>query len=250
MRPGQSILPRLILTWLWLVPLLPAQTPGTTPQGLNPILAELFGDNREFFAQAQVRVIGRTKADSLSMPMKFCFLHGNMRAELDMSRVQSERLAPNLVETLQQIGMDQIVTLMRTNHQSTLVLYPVLKAYVEIPEPTSPESTRLHSPEIKRTKIGRETVDGHVCEKVKVVVGSSAGPAGEAYVWEAVDLRSFPVQIQMKQADQTMIVRYHAIQFEKPDVSQFAAPTNFSRFAGVDEVMQSAAQKLLKGTNP
>ena len=56
---------------------------------------------------------------------------------------------------------------------------------------------------VEKTALGKETIDGHACVKNKVVVKNEQGAVLEAITWNATDLKDFPLQIEMKEKDNT-----------------------------------------------
>ena len=53
---------------------------------------------------------------------------------------------------------------------------------------------------VETTEIGKETLDGHPCVKNKYVVTDNEGVKHESTVWNATDLKNFPVKIQTTEA--------------------------------------------------
>ena len=82
---------------------------------------------------------------------------------------------------------------------------------------------------LEKTALGKETIDGHACVKNKVVVKSGKGPVLEAVTWNATDLKDFPLQIEMKEKDNTVRMRFTQVRFVKPDAKQFEVPANYGR---------------------
>ena len=52
---------------------------------------------------------------------------------------------------------------------------------------------------VEMTEIGKETVDGHPCVKNKVVVTDKENKKHESTVWNATDLKNFPIKIQTQE---------------------------------------------------
>ena len=49
---------------------------------------------------------------------------------------------------------------------------------------------------METTELGKDTVDGHPCVKNKVIVTDNEGSKHESTVWNATDLKNFPVKIE------------------------------------------------------
>jgi len=162
-----------------------------------------------------------------------------------MANVKSEALPPEMVASLRQIGMDRVVTIVRSGNRPAWVLYPHLKASVEIPSPGTAALTGPDNDAIKETKLGTENVGGRLCNKYRFVSRTGSSDPHEALVWRAPDLRQFPVQIQMDQEEATMVVRYSGVRLAKPSSRLFTLPPNYKKYESMEKVMQEALRRLL-----
>jgi hypothetical protein len=81
--------------------------------------------------------------------------------------------------------------------------------------------------------------------KNKVVITDDKGQKSEVTVWNATDLKDFPVQIQTAEKENTVVMRYRDIQFAKPDAKQFDAPAGFTEFGDVQQLMEGVMKKML-----
>jgi len=78
---------------------------------------------------------------------------------------------------------------------------------------------------IERSSAGSDTVDGHPC-KVENVSVTSRGRTTKMKVWEAEDLRSFPVKVEMQTSQGLVTVLYKDVSFAEPQASLFVHPEN------------------------
>jgi hypothetical protein len=100
--------------------------------------------------------------------------------------------------------------------------------------------------EIEITELGKETVDGHSCVKNKAVVTDQQGVKHEFTVWNATDLKNFPVKVEMnEQGSATMTFR--GINFSKPDANLFVPPTRYTKYGSIQEMMQAVMMKNIGG---
>jgi hypothetical protein len=230
----------------------PSLAAGQAPQGqvpgLSAAMTSLFGDNQAFSAVATATILDAEGKQTMTMPMNYAVLDGKIRSEVDMTLVKSKGLEGSAAN-LKQMGMDRTVSIVRPDQQKVLVIYPSLRAYAEMPATTAPAGKANAAYKIDSTTLGEETIDGHPCEKKKVMVSSGAGEKQEAIVWNARDLKNFPVKIEMKQAAMTTVMTYTDIKFAKPEAKLFDPPTGFDKYDSVEKMMQVAIMKLL-GTAP
>jgi hypothetical protein len=100
---------------------------------------------------------------------------------------------------------------------------------------------------VEKAKLGRETVNGQVCDKMKVILTADNGEKHEAVVWYAPGLKNFPVQMQMDQRQMTLVMQYRDVRLVRPDPKQFEAPAGFTKHSSNEQLMQSAMIKALGG---
>jgi hypothetical protein len=95
---------------------------------------------------------------------------------------------------------------------------------------------------ITKEKLGRETFEGHPCEKNKVTLTDDKGVKHLATVWNATDLKDFPVQIRITEQDSTLLMKFRDVKLAKPDPSRFNAPSGLAKYKS-DEALMEAATK-------
>ena len=225
----------------------PAQLPGGGQPGVNAAMLKLFGDIPGFTAKADVRLQDKATKDLTTMTMGFAMLDNKVRLELDMTQVKSRQITKESLATLKNAGLDKLATVVRPDRKTAILIYPVIGGYVEMPmsrdEVTDME--RIYS--IAKTRIGKETIDGHPCEKTKVTLAASSGASQEATVWYATDLRDFPVKIEMNQPEALLVMLYKEVKLIRPDARLFEPPAGFTRHGNIELLMQSAVFKALGG---
>ena len=224
-----------------------AQMPGGNQAGLNAAMLKLFGTTTAFTSKASVRMLDKAQAETMSMTMDFAMLDGKVRAEIDLSQIKSKEMPPEAAASLKAMGMDKMVSVVLPEKKNTLVIYPSLRSYAEVPMSKDDASTMDTKYKIETTKLGTETLDGHACVKNKVLVTGEKGDKHEAVVWNATDMKDFPLQMQMNQNEATVVMRYSNVQLVRPDAKQFEAPTGFTKHASVEQMMQGAMLKMLGG---
>ena len=217
-----------------------------TPEtGLSTAMLKLFGSNTTFASEADVRMVDKSGAETMRLPISMARLEDKVRVEVDLSKVRSKDLTPDVAESLKQIGMDKMVSIVRPDKKFTLVIYPSLRAYAEAPMSKRDAADLEQHYTMETTKIGREAIDGHACEKNKVKILGGNGQKHEATVWNATDLQRFPLQIEMKQPDATVVMHFNKPNLKKPDTQLFEAPAEFAKQPSVEKLMESAMMKAL-----
>jgi len=219
--------------------------PGGPQTGVNAAMIKLFGDHTAFSSRANVRMLDNSGTESMSLPLKMTMRDGKVRAELDLGQVKSREMSPEIAASLKQMGMDRMITIMRPDRKTMFYIYPSLQAYAEMPMPKDDLAQLQGKASIQSTKLGAETIDGHPCEKNKVIVTDESNRKTQAIVWNASDLKKFPVQMQIDQPDAKVIMRYSDVDLKSPDAQQFDAPAGFKKYDSVEKMMQETMMKNL-----
>jgi hypothetical protein len=66
-------------------------------------------------------------------------------------------------------------------------------------------------------------------------------------VWQATDLKNFPIRMQMTQRDNSVIVKFKDPKLEAPPAAQFEVPAGYKKYASIQTMMQEAMMKMLGG---
>jgi hypothetical protein len=144
------------------------------------------------------------------------------------------------------VGMDRMVSITRPDKKVACLLYPGLQAYLETPlqDPslTGPESDF----KVESVELGKETVDNHPCVKNKVIVTDKEGTKHESTVWNATDLKNFPVQIETTEDGRPLTMLFKDVQLAKPDAVLFDPPSDFKRFDSMSAMMQETMMKQIR----
>jgi len=220
----QAGLPVVLLAGRVAVAQVPAAGPAT---GVNAAFVKLFGSVGAFTARAETRVLDQTQNQLLRMPMEFSSLDGKVRLEIDLSQVQSKNFTPGTLATLKQAGMDRLVSIFRPDKKVTYLIYPGVQSYQDLAQSKGETEAAEKGLKLEKSALGKETLDGHPCVKNKVAVKSSKEPVLEAVVWNATDLKDFPIQIEMKENDNTMRMHFTNVRFVQPDLNQFEVPSAY-----------------------
>jgi hypothetical protein len=219
---------------------------GISSMAMNPTMAKIFSTSTSASAKAQFTINDTAHGDNIQMEMAMMMLDGKTRMELDMSQVKSSKIPPNATMQMKRFGMDKMVMISLPQKKENLVIYPTMHAYAEM----STEQAQAATPQpedhtkIEKTSLGRETIDGHDCEKNKVVMTNDKGDHHEATVWNASDLKDFPVQMQIDDKSGTSItIKFRDVKLEKPDAGLFDPPSDFTKYDSPQVLIQSEIMK-------
>ena len=233
---------------LGLLPTFAQLGPSGGGQGphLSGAMSKLFGANQTFSGTMEIQTAGPSGADII-LPGKFNFDHGKSRFEINMSQVRGGGMPANIVEQLKSMGMDSVINISRPDLKLAYIVYPGLNSYAAMPSTEAASSTNLDDYKMEAAEVGKETLDGHDCVKNKVTVTDKDGAKHESTVWNATDLKSFPVQVETKEDGQAATLRFKDITFEKPAASSFEPPTGLTKYDSLQTMMQTEMMKKMGG---
>ncbi|MCX6930085.1 MAG: DUF4412 domain-containing protein [Verrucomicrobia bacterium] len=207
-----------------------AQVPTTgSPTGINAAFVRLFGNVSAFTARVETRVIDPYQKEIVRMPMDFAALDSKVRLEIDLAQMQGGDFSASTREQLKQAGMDRVVSVFRPDKKATYVIYPGVQSYMIIPLAAGESEALQKGLKLEKTPLGKETIDGHPCVKNKVTVKSDKASVLQATTWNATDLKDFPIQIELKEKENRVIMRFSQVHFVKPDAKQFDPPSNYGQ---------------------
>jgi hypothetical protein len=222
---------------------------GTMPRGplLGGSTARLFDENPTFSATMETQTKGGSAEDAVKMSGKIFFDHGNSRFEMDLSQVSTSKMPAGAAAQMKSMGMDKMIAISRSDKKVTYLVYPGLQAYLEKPmqeaEAVKPESDY----KFETTELGRETVDGHPCVKNKAVVTDPQGNKSESTIWNATDLKKFPIKIEQIHENSVTTLMFKDVSFAKPEAPLFEPPSGSARYDNMQTLMQQQMVKRLSG---
>ena len=242
MKLAKTCLSIAAVTWLATSFAQAQMHPGQT--GLNAAMAKLFGDFTAFSSKADLKMLGEGNKETMTLGMSFALLEGKMKADVDLASLKSKEFPPEMFAQLKQMGMDRMTTVLRPDKKSTLLIYPALQSYADLPMSQTDQAELAGDYKVEKTKLGKETAAGHPCEKYQVTVRGSKGEKHDALVWNATDFQNFPVQIQMDEPDAKIVIVYKDVKLAKPDAKQFDVPAGYTKYDSVEKLMQGAMMKM------
>ena len=222
--------------------------PGGPGGGMGN-MARFFGDNKAFTATV-ISTVKSSQAGTMDMDMEMemSMLDGKIRMEMDITKMKA--MAARAAQ-MKQMGMDKMVNIMRPDKKVVYIVYPNLQAYAENVLTDEQAANMLDTTsKIEKTSMGKETIDGHPCEKNKVTVTSEKGEKQDVMVWNATDMKGFPIQMQMSANGNDIVMKYTNVKLDKPDAKLFEAPTGFTKYNSPQTMMQTEMMKRAGGGGP
>jgi hypothetical protein len=220
---------------------------GQMPRGsqFDGAMSKLFGDNSAFTAAIETQMKPKT-GDLITMPGKISFDSGKARFEVNLSDAKGIKMPPNAAAQMKSMGLDQMVTISQPKENSVSIIYPGLESYVQTALPKRSAATN-DTFKVATTEVGKETVDGHPCVQNKVVVIDDKGATNEFTVWNATDLKKFPVKIFRLEQGAEITMRFKDVSLTKPAASAFEVPSGYTKYSSLQTMMQTEMMKKMGG---
>ena len=79
--------------------------------------------------------------------------------------------------------------------------------------------------------MGMKTLDGHPCVKNKVVVTDKEGIKHEWMVWNATDLKDFPIKIVTNESNSATTLVFREMKLVAPEASLFEPTAGYFVFS-------------------
>jgi hypothetical protein len=216
---------------------------GQGAGGSAAAMEKLYGSNQTFSATLLMQV--SNSISPVTMSGKMSFDHGNSRTEVNMADMKGGGIPAEAMAQMKSIGLDRMVTISQSGKKVVYVIYPNAQVYAEMTPADSLSAT--NDSQVVITEVDKETMDGHPCIKNNAVITDQMGGKHQFILWNATDLKNFPVKIEMNEQGNAITVSYQDVGFAKPDASSFNPPTGYTKYDSVPEMMQSVMMKKLGG---
>lgn len=238
----------LIVSFVFGVTLAQAQVSGPPPgPGLSGSTAKLFGENATFSARLEMQTSGTGDSEPMTAPGKIFFDNGKSRFEMDMSQLKGGAMPPQLAATMKSMGMDKLIMIARPDKKIAYQAYPGMQAYVENPLPEQETSSASSEFKMELTELGKETIEGHPCVKNNAVVTDKEGTKHQSTVWNATDLKKFPIKIEQTENGMKVTMLFQDVNLSKPAADLFEPPADATKYESMQSLMQQVMMKRIGG---
>ncbi len=234
---------------------------GMDPTSLLPKFTgaqeKLFGDTKAFSATLNAKTTATGNA-TISVPFEYA--NGKTRADVDMVKLMMASGDPQAMMMsgmVQSMGLSQIVAIMRPDQKIMLTIFPGIKSYLQLalPDPAANVTAATASPtppaeaKMEVTELGKETLDGHPTVKNKVVLTDAAGKQQEYTVWNASDLKNFPIKIEPPAAPDgsTAVITFTDVKLDAPKDEDFEAPAGLTKYDSMQALTQVLMMQMMGG---
>jgi hypothetical protein len=207
-------------------------------------MGKLFAANPTFSAAIESQMT-TPQGQTMTVPGQIAFDAGNSRLDMDLNGATGSQMTPAALAHMKMMGMDKSTTITRLDKKTSYAVFPGLSAYVEQPisDPDAAKPDSAFKTDV--TELSKETVDGHPCVKNKVVVTDDQGAKHESTVWNATDLKNFPIKVETTEQGYALTMSFKDVKFAKPDASLFNPPADYKKYDNVQALMQQEMMKRM-----
>lgn len=212
--------------------------------GYSRAMLKLFGENPTFTADVEIQS-GNAGQTQMNIPGKMAVDNTKLRLEMNLSSARGSQMNPESANQMKAMGMDKTITISRPDLKLNYIVFPGLNAYVTSPAQDQDSNKPDSAFKIDTTELGQETIDGHPCIKNKVVVTDEQGQPHESTVWNATDLKKFPVKIVTSDQGNSATIQFKNVKTSKPDAALFNPPAGYTKYNSTQELMMDQMQKRM-----
>ena len=213
------------------------RAPGGFPPGFHHALLDVLAGGPSFYGRAQIQMSNGPDKEPASVSCKIAVLSGNMRLEADSFEAGSN-LPPAEVAQLKHMHS---ISILRPDKNRMYMVFPEFRSFVEIAYCKSTGTDAAPPPKINKTHMGNEPVGGQPCDKSQWNVTESDGEQYDMTVWAATNSDNFPIQIKV--GAPPTLVEFQDWHLEPPNSSLFEPPTGYTKYEGIQEIIQREAEK-------
>jgi len=220
------------------------RAPGGLPPGFHHALLDVLAGGPSFHGRATIQFSNGSDKEPTTMSYDIAVLWGTMRLEAD-SAEESSNLSPTEATKAQQMHS---ISILRPDKNRMYLVFPNIKAYVELAYAKATGMDPAPPANINKTPLGKETIGIQPCAKSQWNVTESDGENYDITVWTATNLSNFPIQIKV--GAPPALVQFQNLHIEAPDSSIFVPPAGYTRYEGIQELIQRDTQKAQTPASP
>jgi len=124
------------------------------------------------------------------------------------------------------VQLQKMVMLYRGDRKKSYALYPEQKKYVEF---TESEEQVFSEPDVKLTRVGTETINGHPTVKYSLEMTQADGTQCTGYLWNATDLDNMTIKTYQESNGIKATMLMTEIKLGSPPAAWFEIPEGFAK---------------------
>jgi len=191
-----------------------------------PAMGHMDYGDRDFKAVMVSTTLDKAQGREFSFEMPIAKAGEKFRMEMDYTRMSGAQGMPP--------AMSSVVMIHRGDEKRTYSLYPNKKKYMVSDET---EEGYYAEPDVTKTFVANETIDGHPTEKYRVTITYQGQEAQQGFIWNATDLDGMTIRSEIDNATVKMTSTLTGIVMGAPPADLFAVPEDFTETSNFLEIV-------------
>jgi hypothetical protein len=190
---------------------------------------------KDFYAVVHSVSLNKSDNKSWVMDAPLWITGPKMKMEMDLTKM----FQASGGKDASQSPMSRMTMLNRGDKKTGYTLYPNVQKYMVHTD------TEEHGekPKVEKTKVGSEKIDGHPCDKYKVVITYKSEKPQEGFIWNARDLGGMTIKSEVENNDFKMTTELKNIVLKSSPASVFEIPQGYVESKNFMEIMMPAQPK-------
>jgi hypothetical protein len=191
-----------------------------------PAIGHMNYGDRDFKAVMVSSTLDKSNQREISFEIPIAKAGEKFRMEIDYTKMTGAAGMP--------AGMSDVVMIHRSDEMRTYSLYTNKKKYM-ISEET--DDGYIDEPDMEKTFIGNETIDGHPTEKYEVVVSYEGQDTQTGYIWNATDLGGMTIRSEFDNPAVRVTSTLTQIVMGTPSADLFEIPMDYTETDNFMEII-------------
>ena len=191
-----------------------------------PAIGHMNYGDRDFKAVMVSSTLDKSNQREITFEIPIAQAGEKFRMEIDYAKMTGTAGMPP--------GMSNVVMIHRLDEKRTYSLYTNKKKYM-ISEET--DDGYIDEPDMERTFIGTETIDGHPTEKYEVVVSYEGQDTQTGYIWNATDLDGMTIRSEFDNPAVRVTSTLTQIVLGTPSADLFEIPMGYTETDNFMEII-------------
>jgi len=181
---------------------------------------------RDFSAVVFSKSFDKARNDTMTMEMPMAVAGDRMRMDMDMTAMMKGDA---------QSALSKMSVIQLGDKKIGYTLYPYSRKYIVHSE----KQIRDEKPQIEKTKVDSEVIDGHPTEKFRVRITYKDGRVEEGFVWNASDLGGMTIKSEVENRDYHITTELRNIVTKTPPLSVFEIPEGYTEAQNYMDLMSN-----------
>ncbi len=181
-----------------------------------PAIGHMNYGDRDFKAVLVSSTFDKSQQREFSFEMPIAKAGEKFRMEMDYTKMSGAQGMPP--------ALSSVVMIHRGDEKRTYSLYTNKKKYM-ISDET--DEGYYEEPDVVKTFVAKETIDGHPTEKYKITISYQGQEAQQGFIWNAMDLDGMTIRSEIDNATVKMTSTLRGIVMGTPPAGLFEVPAGY-----------------------